>query len=98
MTLRKLWTGDLPLETAFWNYAVFGGILVNALTSVAFLILVTHDQLLAALIAGYGISLPYNFIVTVAVWQAAAQDDGVRGRARIYPLVTLAGMLILSVT
>lgn len=97
--LQALWKGDMPLETAFWNYAVFGGILVNALTSAAFLILVVQEQVLAAVIAGYGVSLPYNFVVTVGVWRSAARETGrVSPTARLYPVITLIGMLILSLT
>ena len=42
--LRRLWTGALPLEQAFWSYAVLGGIAVNAVTSLGSLILFASDQ------------------------------------------------------
>lgn len=96
LALRKLWNGDLPLETAFWNYAVFGGIVINLVTSAAFLILIAHDLPLAAGIVGYGLSIPYNLVVTVGVWRAAAGDDTDPKKARLYPAIALVGMLILS--
>ena len=37
--LRRIWNGDLPLQQAFWNWAVTGGIVVNLITSVSFLAL-----------------------------------------------------------
>ncbi|MBT5047746.1 MAG: hypothetical protein HOM58_04525 [Rhodospirillaceae bacterium] len=97
MRLHRLWTGHVPLETAFWSYAVFGGILVNALTTGASLILVIQEQPLAALMIGYGPSLPYNLVVTVGVWRAAAHDDVDPGKAERYRALTAVGMLILSV-
>ena len=98
MSLRRLWMGEIPLEEAFWTYAVIGGIAVNVLTSLGFLILITRDLPLAALIAGYAISLPYNLVATVGVWRAAERDDSNSQRAKLYPLITVAGMVLLSVT
>ncbi len=98
MSLRRLWMGEIPLEEAFWTYAVIGGIAVNVLTSLGFLILLTMDLPLAALIAGYAISLPYNLVATVGVWRAAERDDPNSQRAKLYPLITVAGMVLLSVT
>ena len=96
VTLRKLWTGDLPLETAFWSYAVLGGFVVNAVTSAGFLILILQDQPLGAAMVGYGVSIPYNVVVTVGVWRAAARGHADAGRARVYQLITVVGMLVLS--
>jgi len=98
MSLRRLWKGDIPLEAAFWTYAVIGGIAVNVVTSLAFLILITMDLTLAAFVAGYAISLPYNLIATVGVCRAAAGAESGSLRAKFYPLITLAGMVLLSVT
>ena len=98
MNLRRLWRGEVPLEAAFWRYAVVGGIAVNALTSVAFLVLITMDMAVAALVAGYGPSLPYNVLATVGVYRAAQRDDADPGQAQIFPLITVAGMVLLSVT
>ncbi|MFT5440623.1 MAG: hypothetical protein ACI9MJ_002497, partial [Alphaproteobacteria bacterium] len=71
---------------------------VNALSSVAFLFLVADDHLLAAYIAGYAPSLPYNVIVTIGVWRAAVRYEGERRWADFARIVTVIGMIILSVT
>jgi hypothetical protein len=97
-SLRRLWRGELPLKDAFWNWAVAGGLVVNALSSVAFLFLVADDHLLAAYIAGYAPSLPYNVIVTIGVWRAAVRYEGERRWADFARIVTVIGMIILSVT
>ena len=98
MRLLRLWRGEIPLEEAFWTYAVIGGIAVNVFTSLAFLILISMDLPLAALIAGYAVSLPYNLVAAMGVCRAAARDEGHSQSAKYYPLITLAGMVLLSVT
>ena len=97
-SLRRLWRGDVPLEDAFWTYAVIGGIAVNILTSFAFLVLMSMDMPLAGFLIGYGLSLPYNLIAIIGVSRAATRDDADPTRAKIYPLITIAGMLLLSIT
>jgi hypothetical protein len=93
-----LWAGDLPLGDAFWNWAVIGGIAINVSTSLAFLILMAVDEPVAAWIAGYAISVPYNLVAVVGVWRSAARDPGDRLRANLFRTVTLVGMVILTLT
>ncbi len=96
--LRDLWNGELPLPDAFWNWAVIGGLIVNVFSSLLFLVFITLDQLVLALIAGYLPSVPYNFLVCVGVWRSAARFDGERQWADLARLVTVGGMLLLSFT
>jgi hypothetical protein len=96
--LRALWTGDLPLSEAFWTYAVGGGIAVNIFTSLLFLVLVSWDRPIAALFAGYGLSVPYNVLAAIGVWRSAARYQGERLHAELARAVTLVGMVLLSVT
>ena len=98
MNLIRLWRGEIPLDTAFWSYAVVVGIAVNAATSVAFLILVTVDRPVAALIFGYAPSLPYNILVSIGVWRAAEREGFDTDKAKLYPIITVVGMILLSVT
>jgi hypothetical protein len=97
-TLRRLWQGYLPLDQAFWNWAVIGGIVVNALTSIAFFALVMNGYTAAAFVAGYALSIPYNVLVTVGVWRSAARYEGDRRWADLARIVTVAAMLVLSLT
>jgi len=97
-TLCRLWRGELPLPDAFWNWAVFGGLAINVASSVAFLYLISTDRPIAALIAGYGPSIPYNIVVTVGVWRSAARHAGERRWADLARVVTVTGMVLLSVT
>ncbi len=95
---RRLWRGELPLGRAFWTYAVFGGLIVNMTTSALFLVLAMNHLIIAALIAGYAVSVPYNLIVLVGVWRSAGRYQGERIHADLARIVTLGLMAVLSVT
>jgi hypothetical protein len=97
-TLRALWAGDLPLAEAFWTFAVGIGLSVNVVTSLLFLALISADRPLAALFVGYVCSVPYNLLAVVGVWRSAARHQGERLHAELARLVTLIGMILLSVT
>jgi hypothetical protein len=96
--LGALWQGELPLQNAFWNWAVLGGLIVNIASSALFLVLIMADRPTAALIVGYGFSIPYNVVVSVGVWRSAAHYAGEQRWATVAKLVTLTGMILLSVT
>jgi hypothetical protein len=96
--LARLWTGDLPLDEAFWGWAVAGGLLVNLATSLAFLTLMAADRPFVALVAGYGPSAPYNLVVLVGVWRAAARHTADPSRAQLMRIVTLVAMAVMTVT
>ena len=95
---RRLWRGDLPLGRAFWTYAVLGGLVVNMTTSALFLVLAVNHRMIAALIAGYALSVPYNLIVLVGVWRSAGRYQGERSHADLARFVTLGLMAVLSMT
>jgi hypothetical protein len=95
---RRLWRGELALADAFWTWAVLGGLLVNVTTSVALLYLVMEDRPIAALVAGYVLSIPYNVIVSVGVWRSAERDEGDRRRAEFIRIGTVVCMALLSLT
>lgn len=97
-SVKRLWRGELALADAFWNWAVFGGLVVNLTSSAAFLFLIMADRPVAAAIMGYAFSLPYNIAVVVGVWRSAARYDGERRWADWARIVTVAGMVLLSVT
>ena len=96
--LRQLLSGNVPLNDAFWHWAVAGGIAVNLLTSLFSLILLTRDLPVAALIVGYGPAVPYNIAVLIGVWRSAARYEGDPGWGRAARLVTLFLMIGFSVT
>ncbi len=88
----------MPLRKAFWDYAILGGLVVNLTTTVGFLTLVAADQPLAALVVGYGLSLPYNALALVAVWRSAARDQAAQRWANLARIVALVWLAVLSLT
>jgi hypothetical protein len=56
--IYRLWNGDLALPDAFWNWSVFGGLVVNIASSAPFLFLIMADRPIAAFILGYALSAP----------------------------------------
>lgn len=96
--LRALWMGDLPLGDAFWTWVVFGGLLVNISSSIAFLGLITADLPWAALAVGYGLSIPYNAVALVGVWRSAARHEGPRTEADLARMASAILLAVLSLT
>lgn len=74
------------------------GLLVNVVTSVLFLMLITQYLAWAALLVGYGVSLPYNAVALVGVWRAAARYDGPAIHADLARGATVLLMAALSLT
>ncbi len=97
-SLRRLWRGELALADAFWNWAVFGGLAINVVTSALLLFLIMADRPIFAFIAGYAPSVPYNVIVSVGVWRSAERYAGERRWADLARIITIIGMVLLSVT
>lgn len=94
----RLWRGEAPLDVAFWNWAVIGGLLVNIGTSIGFFVLMQAREPVAALLVGYGLSLPYNALAAVGVWRSAARFAGPPHLASLAKWVALLGLLVLSAT
>jgi hypothetical protein len=93
-----LWRGEMNLQTAFWNWAVFGGLIINLVSSGLFLLLAVNDQIVAAIIVGYGCSLPYNLLASVGVWRSADRYTGDQRWAELAKVTTAIGMTLLSIT
>ena len=96
--VRRLWRGELALADAFWIWAVLGGLAINVATSALLLILIMADRPVSAFIARYAPSVPYNVIVSVGVWRSAKRYAGERRWADLARIVTIIGMVLLSVT
>lgn len=74
--LGRLWRGELPLDAAFWNWAVIGGLIVNISTTAAFYALVMNGWPVPAFAIGYVLSIAYNILAAVGVWRAADRYTG----------------------
>ena len=96
--LLALWSGDLALNEAFWTWTVTVGLLDNIATSILFLVLILQDQPLAAVLVGYGLSVPYNIVATVGVWRSAARYGGPSLHAELARLASVLLMAALTLT
>ena len=96
--LLALWSGDLALNEAFWTWMVTVGLLVNIATSILFLVLILQDQPLAAVLVGYGLSVPYNILATVGVWRSAARYGGPSLHAELACLAIVILMAALTLS
>ncbi len=94
--VKRLWAGQLPLEQAFWHYAVGYGLLINLVTSMAFLALIAREANLALVVLAFALPVPYNVIVTVAVWRSANEYRGPKKWADMARVGTVIWLVALT--
>ena len=61
--LQALWRGDVPLGQAFWWYTVVVGSLLNLVTTILFMALVSLQAPAALSIAAFLLPVPYNLFI-----------------------------------
>ncbi len=76
--IETLWRGHLPLDIAFWRFAVIYGLVLNAATTLLFMALLVNDAGWTLLVPAFLLPLPYNLLIIVAVWRSAGRYDGPR--------------------
>ncbi len=86
--LARLWRGELPLASAFWDWAVIGGIVVNGAATILFFVMLMHDHAVIGYIVTHVLPLPYNVVVGVGVWRSAGRYKGNRRWATAARIVT----------
>ena len=74
--VRALWKGALPLQRAFWDYAILGGFFVNLAASIGSMALLVAGFPAVLPLAVHLAPLPYNVLVLVGVWRSAARYSG----------------------
>lgn len=74
--LKSLWRGELPLEVAYWRYAIFYGLVLNILATVAALFLVVLDVPIIVAVIVHLLPLPYMIVVMAGVWRSADSYAG----------------------
>ncbi|WP_366655674.1 hypothetical protein [Fodinicurvata sp. EGI_FJ10296] len=94
--LSALWRGDLPLNEAFWTWAIAIGLIVNVITTMLFLAMIMLDQPWGALLLGYVLSVPYNILAVVGVWRSAARYQGPSLHADLARGASLVLMTVMS--
>jgi hypothetical protein len=74
--LKVLWAGHLPLEIAFWRYAIFYGVMLNVVATAVALFLVVLDAPIAIAIVVHLLPVPYSVLTMVGVWRSADHYPG----------------------
>jgi hypothetical protein len=74
--LKALWRGQMPLEVAFWHYAIYYGLIVNVVATTIFVVLLLVDAPIALVVAVHFIPLPYSVVTAVGVWRSAGRHGG----------------------
>jgi hypothetical protein len=74
--LKALWRGQLALEVAFWHYAIYYGLIVNAVATTISVILLLVDAPIVLAVAVHFIPLPYSVVTAVGVWRSAERHGG----------------------
>ena len=95
--VKCLWAGELPLRQAFWQYAVGYGLLINLVTSLAFLALITRDANTTLIALAFTLPIPYNVLITVAVWRSANCYPGPKTWADVARVGTVIWMIVLTI-
>jgi hypothetical protein len=95
--VKHLWAGEVPLRQAFWQYAVGYGLLLNLITTLAFLALITRDANTALIVLAFALPVPYNVLITVAVWRSADRYPGSKTWADLARIGAVIWMVVLTI-
>ncbi|NJO34379.1 MAG: hypothetical protein HC869_15875 [Rhodospirillales bacterium] len=74
--LKELWLGHLPLDVAFWRYALVYGLALNVVATGAALALLVLDSPTAIAIVVHLLPVPYSVLATCGVWRSADRYPG----------------------
>lgn len=96
--ITRLWRGEHDLHDTFWRYTIVIGLAVNVVTTIAGMALVINDMSFAAALVGYGLSVPYNLFILVALWRSSGAYKGPSFTARFMRVTGLVWMAFLTVT
>jgi len=88
--LRELWLGQLPLEVAFWKYAITYGLALNLIATGTTLVLIVLNAPIAIAIVMHLLPVPYSILAICGVCRSA---DHYSGR-QIVSTVTKASVIV----
>jgi hypothetical protein len=74
--LTALWRGEMPLQIAFWHYAIYYGLILNLAASTISIILLLNDAPFALVLAVHLIPVPYSVLTAFGVWRSAHRYGG----------------------
>ena len=60
-----MWRGELPLEVAFWHYAIYYGLIINVIATTMSVVLLLVDAPIALAVGVHLVPLPYSVVTAV---------------------------------
>ena len=90
LRLGELWRGELPLEVAFWRYAIYYGFVINIVATAISLVLIVLDAPIAIAITVHLVPVPYLIVAARGVWRSADRHAGQGGFATFARIAVLA--------
>ena len=96
--IARLWRGEHDLHDTFWRYTIVIGLAINLATSAGFMVLITTGLPVAAAIVGYGLSVPYNIFILIALWRSAGAYKGPQFTATFMRVTGILWMALLTLT
>ncbi|NJM91781.1 MAG: hypothetical protein HC861_03200 [Rhodospirillaceae bacterium] len=95
LNLRALWRGELPLEFAFWHYAIYYGLILNLAASTISIVLLLNDAPLALALLVHFVPVPYSVLTAFGVWRSAHRYGGSSRFANFARIGVLAWVCLL---
>ena len=107
--LKALGSGQMPLREAFWDWAVFWGLLINLAGSALSLVVIVLSRHTGAaeaikplapalVLALHLLPLPYNLLFVVGVWRSAGHagiPSVIAGAARLAVIALFSLFLVI---
>jgi hypothetical protein len=95
--IASFWRGEAALARVFWEYAIAWGTLLNLLgTGAALVVFIKGGPDWLGLLLHFA-AVPYNVLMVVSIWRAAAREDGtaLANFARPVSLIWFVVMLVI---
>lgn len=92
--IGRLWRGEYALGRVFWEFMLAWGTLLNLLTTGASLIAFVNGAPAWAGLALHLSAIPYNLLMLVAVFRAAAREPG-HPLHRAAPVIAVLWFIIM---
>lgn len=95
--LRKLWTGEMPLRQAFWEFFLLYGGIINTLALIVAFGILSADGPPAVAVAVLVLPAPYVIFSAIGAWRSAGAYQGPPHRAAAAKAATLVLAVLMIV-
>ena len=93
----RLWRGEETLARAFWEYAILYGTLANVIAGIGTFANIAAGGPVWIAVLTFGLPIPYNLFVVVAVWRSARRYRGAPEWATLARIAVIVWALIASI-